>query len=83
VAELDWKTLGGAMQPNSEITLFKAPVAALTIAYDSSGSSSGFFTENDFKYEKTQGQAITIATEIPIIGGEGVITQSLLDNGLP
>jgi hypothetical protein len=77
---------GGFQTPNAARTVIVSPGALLTTTYDSAGSGSGstlFPTGTTYNSAPTGPQPITISSFLQRVQGYGVITQQLLDNGMP
>jgi len=82
--ERNTQTLGGAMQPNTNIVAFRAKNVVHVTTYDSANSGTQFSTQSDFGFSTLAvNNAITLRREIPVIAGYGVTQLPLLDNGLP
>jgi hypothetical protein len=77
---------GGFQTPNAARTVIVSPGALLTTTYDSAGSGSGetsFATGTSFTTAPVGPVPITLSSFIQRVQGYGVVTQQLLDNGLP
>jgi hypothetical protein len=81
---INWRTLGGAMQPNTNIVVFNKQGVMEVITYNGSASGSEISTQDSFGYTTTlAGENITLRREIPRIAGYGVTQFPLIDNGMP
>jgi hypothetical protein len=77
---------GGFETPNAASTVIVTPGALLTTTYNAAGSGSGstsLDTGTTYNSAPTGPQPITISSFLRRVQGYGVITQQLLDNGLP
>jgi hypothetical protein len=84
IEETNWRTLGGAMQPNSNIVLFNKKAVMEVLTYDSSNSGTVFSTQENYGFVFTAANnKITVRREIPVIRGYGVTQLPLLDDGMP
>jgi hypothetical protein len=81
---INWQTLGGAMQPNTNIVAFNVKNVMHITTYNAENSGTQFFTQSNFGFSTLSvGEVITLRREIPIIGGYGIAQFPLLDNGMP
>jgi hypothetical protein len=77
---------GGFQTPHAARTVIVSPGALLTTTYDSAGSGSGetsFSTGTSFTTARVGPVPITLSSFIQRVQGYGVITQQLLDDGMP
>lgn len=77
---------GGFRTPNASRTILISPGAVLITTYDKAGSgtlSTSYSTGTTFTNGIVGPVPITISSFIPLVQGNGVYPQSLLDNGLP
>jgi hypothetical protein len=77
---------GGFQTPNAARTVIVSPGVVATTTYDASGSGTGSIslpTGTSFISAPTGPVPITLSSFLRRVQGYGVITQQLLDNGLP
>lgn len=78
VNELNTSLVGGNMQPNKNVFLFKAPGVYFTYT----GTNSGFETVASYTSTTMQAAGVTIRKPIDVIAGVGLHVFDLPDNGL-
>jgi hypothetical protein len=79
----DSRTLGGAMQPNSNLVFFQTPGVVALTTYDKEGFGTQFSTESEFTFSTITPAGISVRSTIPVLVGYGLTQYPLLDNGLP
>lgn len=79
----DTRTLGGAMQPNTNVVVFQRPGVVALTTYDNEGFGTEISTQSDFTFSSITPAGISVRSTIPVLVGYGLTQYPLLDNGLP
>jgi hypothetical protein len=79
----DSRTLGGAMQPNSNLVFFQTPGVIALTTYDNQNFGTEFSTQSAFTFSTITPSEITVRSTIPVLVGYGLTQYTLLDNGMP